>query len=1076
MRTRLRLTFFVIAVLSSITARIPYTINLIASGDVASPAANLNGPDQHQEVPFVRETIRIDNSEGIFAVDLSPDGRVLAAGAQNASLQLRDAKTGSLQFDLIGHEGDVVDIKFSRSGNRLASVAFDGIRIWRVSDGLLERLLPTKRGSVTWILFSAEGDKLFSGGPLREIPVQVWKVENGRELTPLPAQSGASKCGAVSPDGRILATSHRDLSNVETINLWEIDRRQLFTSFSAHQDETRALAFAADGQRLIAADQSGELVIWDALSGGCYSARFPRQKGDFTAMALSRDGSLLVTANRRDKFVRVWEPLTGRELARFAGHSSVVKGLALSPTGRRAVSGGFDSRIFVWNTLPSDSGSINVEQMTIDQLKQILSGEDGLAAHQLIDRLIERPALGRRVANEIIQPLTESQSSSLNHSIDNLSNADFSRRRDAMIAIDGWEDLAELALRRARTRPASFTALQRIDVLLERLHDQPCSARKRANLRSIQLLQRIGDTDSISRLTELAAGSVVDPCTHAARGALCQSNVALPGATDPPSNPSRRNDDVTPIKVAAKKSDPETVSPVVLEDESMTLARQIDRELESSWDASSVVAAPSADDYEWIRRVTLDLTGKIPLAHEVEDYADNVDPNKRARLIDRLLTCDGHRRHQVETWRELLLGPPIREGLITRAQSLGPAMEQWLTVKFEQNRGFDEIVRELLTTALPDENQDSFANHIEQGSHPLGYFFRGDDLSPSALIGDCSQLFLGIRLECARCHDHPFAPWTQDQFWGFAAFFSGVRSKSRDVVGRTMLIGEDREIASITIPDTDRTIQAQFLDGMTPTPNPGRSARESLADWITSPSNPYFARTIVNRVWAQFFGQGLAEPLDDLNIVATTQREALINLLARRFQEKKFDLRFLTRSLILTQAYQRTSRLTHDSQKTPEILAKMPIRSLSGAQLHDSLTRACGFAQFAIIPRDDRRFQQFLNSQRLEFVRRSASDTPKSETEKSMLDALHQMNGSFTDMLTHSRRDETLEVITRIPGASNNDKITSIYLSTLSRKPRPEEITWIEEILGHHPSDNGSFSFVDLFWAMINSAEFNSNH
>lgn len=1065
MKTSIVSWLITVGVLSSIVWRIA-TISL-ASGEANSVKAT-----QLKSNRPIRENVRVELPEGIFAVDLSPDGGTIAAGTQHSILQLRDAKTGSLKFNLEGHEGDVVDIEFNRNGEKLASVAFDGIRIWNVSQGSLERLLPTKRGTVTWVNFCPDGRTLISGGPIRDIPVQAWNVSTGEELAPFPQQSGASKCAAISQDGRLLATSHRDSQNVETINLWEVEHRKLFGSVCLHHDETKLLAFMADGHRLITADQGGEIVIWDPVSGGCYSSRFPQQKGDITAFAISRDGSLLVSASRGDRYVHVWELATCRELSRFAGHTSIVKGIALSRDGQFAVTGGFDSQVMLWNTLPEAPDVDNLDSMDLDQIKEHLTGDDALIAQQLIKQLAERPERGRRVAKQIVQPLSDINAQILIDSIGKLSNSDFSRRQEAMKTLKLWGDLAEPALRQARRSPATFTTLQRIDAILEEIHDRPCSPEKRSNLRAIQLLRWIGDSDSIRVLAQLATGPEIDLCTLAAREGL--SNL---GAAE-----NTRSHQVEPsfIKqnptVTLPSNDSQVDDSSLTDDAAQELADQIDREIESSWDADAVVVAPPADDFEWIRRINLDLIGRIPLAYEVEDFVDEVAPDRKRKVIDRLLQSDDHLRHQVQTWQEIFLGPPSRDGLFARAHSFGPAMEQWLTERFRQHRRLDEIVHELLTSPIPDETNDSVAKDLYRIPHALGYFLRQDDLSPSVLGSDCSRMFLGIRLECAQCHDHPFAEWSQDQFWGFAAFFSGVRSKSRVGFGMTMPLGEDRNSASIQIPNTERVIPVRFLDGTTPTSSPTRSSRESLADWITSAENPYFARTMVNRVWAQFFGQGLAEPLDDINVGTPNARRVVIDLLAHRFQERKFDLKFLIHAITLTRAYQRTSRLTHNGQKETEFLAKMPVRSLSGRSLHDSLVRAAGFAPFAVMPRDERQFQHFFSPHRFELIRRAYSDTPKSETERSMLDSLHQMNGEFMETLTQSRRDETVDSITRIQGTSNSEKINSIFLCTLSRKPSSDELRKIEDMLNRDSGSEDSFTSSDLLWAILNSAEFNSNH
>lgn len=1060
---------------------------LVSSVIAATFATTLYLPDlsgsekaSNQGVPALKPRIRLSHDEGLFAIVLTPDGRTVVTGGQDSNIHLWNATNGQKKCVLSGHEGNVVDLAIDRDGNRLASVGYDGIRLWHLPTATFERLLPVKRGSITWIRFAPDGRTLASGALTREIPIQLWDAATGQELAPLPLESAGSRCAAFSPDGRKIVASNSMNTRVGQIKIWDLATRQSGKRISVHRNDVRRVEFTPDGKGIITADLAGQVVVWNSESGGPLSIRIPDHQGEIAALAVSRDGSTLGTSSRGEKLIRCWELATGKELSRLEGHKDVIKSIAFSTNGTIAVSAGFDGTALIWRTVPSGNAVGDSGKLTLadgEALWTSIAGDDALSARQAIDRLAKSSEIAVRLASSRLRPLSQSDHERIEQRVEDLDHTDVAIRRDAMDELMEFGDLAELSLRKARANRWLLMFRQRVDVVLEAIQKQPASAIKRTNLRGIQLLEQIGDAKAVELLAKLAGGTEDDVCTIAAIASLQRLGKLDIGIAS--SNRSfDSSDQATSISSFRQNPSSGDNERSQVDAGAVSLAAEIDRLIEADWQGDAKVEAPIADDFEWIRRVTLDLTGRIPLAYEVQDFVDDRSTDKRQQLIDRLIESPEYVERQIRIWRMILVGSFRIDERFTRSKSLVPAMERWLNESFKNNRSYDQIVHSLLTTPIVDERQETYQRQsTEVGTNPLGFYFRQDDLSPEVVAGEVSRVFLGVKLECARCHDHPFADWKRQQFWEFAAFFSGIRASKPSDTLFPMLHGEDPDQAALKLPESNEVVTTHFFDGTEPQRRAGVSTRQLLADWMTSPDNPYFARTVVNRVWAEFFGAGLVEPVDDLNVGKASGRQELIDLIARRFVARKYDLKFLNHAIALTRAYQRTSRLTHDGQQREYRLAKFPVRSLTGEQIYDSLI--CAAASDRHIPpmNEAHKQQMFGMSSHNDLVRRFSDVGPRSQTETSLVDALFLMNGPFINKRLQPLTDETLDVLVTDTQSTLDAKLDALFLATLSRYPQPDEAVRMKEFLQRSGTESDLKSqFADAFWALLNSSEFLSNH
>jgi hypothetical protein len=322
-------------------------------------------------------------------------------------------------------------------------------------------------------------------------------------------------------------------------------------------------------------------------------------------------------------------------------------------------------------------------------------------------------------------------------------------------------------------------------------------------------------------------------------------------------------------------------------------------------------------------------------------------------------------------------------------------------------------------------------------------------------------------LECAQCHDHPLDKWTRKQFWEYAAFFSGLQS-ANNLFDPVKEAADRREIK---IPGTDKTVGARLLDGTEPAWSPGTTTRATLADWVTASKNPFFARTIANRLWAHFFGIGILEPVDEPGEDNPPSHPELLAELARQLVAHNFDLKFLIRAIVLSRTYQLTSVATEPGQKDPRLFARMAVKGLSPEQLFDSLAQATGYREKAVTGRQVGRPGR---TARAEFLARFASQDKRTEMQTSILQALLLMNGNFIADATSIDRSEVLAATIEAPFLKDSSaRIEALYLATLSRKPRPEELTGLVQ---HVAQEDSKKALADIFWSLLNSSEFLLNH
>jgi hypothetical protein len=502
--------------------------------------------------------------------------------------------------------------------------------------------------------------------------------------------------------------------------------------------------------------------------------------------------------------------------------------------------------------------------------------------------------------------------------------------------------------------------------------------------------------------------------------------------------------------------------------DAMVLAMKIDAALAEGWRQAGVKPAPLADDATFLRRVTLDITGKIPPASEVRRFMRDSSPDKRRRAVEQLLDSPSYANHFGDLWRHLML-PEADNNFQIRYTSFG--FENWLRKKFADGGGYDELARELITQPVAN-NPNGYFDYYGQGGQvtPMA-FYLAKEAKPENLAASMARIFLGVRVECAQCHDHPFAKWKREQFWGQAAFFAGIQGRGQNgFIGNLRELPDRREMA---IPNTDRVAQAMFLDGAEPQWKYKVGARETYADWVTSPDNPFFARASVNRLWAQFFGTGIIEPVDDAKDDNPPSHPELLAELARQFAAHQFDFKFVIRAVTASEAYQLSSIPTDPAQEDSRLFARMAVRGMTPEQLFDSFSQATGFRDGT--PRAQRAF--IFGGQRQDFMSKFTQQDRLTELQTSIPQALAMMNNPLVTNATNADRSETLAAVADAPFMDTNGRLEALFLASLSRKPTPEELgRLLPYVNGGGPKHDSKRALADVFWALLNSAEFVMNH
>jgi hypothetical protein len=497
------------------------------------------------------------------------------------------------------------------------------------------------------------------------------------------------------------------------------------------------------------------------------------------------------------------------------------------------------------------------------------------------------------------------------------------------------------------------------------------------------------------------------------------------------------------------------VRPELVEDDA------IDRCIDAKLDRLRIVPSGLCTDEEFLRRASLDVVGVAPTREEFERFMADPAPDKRAHLIDELLGRKEFAELWVMKWAELLQMRTDDNNRVPYKATL--LYFHWLEDALARNVPFDQIVRELISAS-----GGTFRNP------PTNYY--QVERETLKLAENVAQVFLGMRIQCAQCHNHPFDRWTMDDYYGFAAFFARVGRKNGEDPRETIVF--DAKGGEVTHPVGGRVMAPKFLGGATPDCGT-RDRRAVLADWITAPDNPWFARNLVNIVWAHFFGNGIVQPVDDARVSNPPANPELQDELARRFVAYHYDFKKLVRDLCLSQAYQRTSRTNPTNELDHRNFSHAEVRRVRAEVLLDVLSQVTETPnKFPGLPKGARAVQIAdgnVSNYFLETFGRATRATVCScevKMEPNLSQALHLLNGEDTTQRIHDGG-----VVKRLlaAGKKPDEIVSELFVRCLTRRPKDDELSGLVAKL---PSDPAQLEtgLEDVFWALLNSKEFAFNH
>ncbi|HVL15718.1 MAG TPA: DUF1549 and DUF1553 domain-containing protein [Gemmata sp.] len=519
---------------------------------------------------------------------------------------------------------------------------------------------------------------------------------------------------------------------------------------------------------------------------------------------------------------------------------------------------------------------------------------------------------------------------------------------------------------------------------------------------------------------------------------------------------------------AAPRSEPVVVKPAALPlptvvavprtKDAAALARLIDAEVRAKLAAAKVEPSAGCSDDEYLRRASLDIAGVIPSADKAREFLDSKDPHKREKLIDELLADANYGRRMADIWTAKLFPTDSANRFV-----LKEPFYKWFAEQFHSNVAWDKLVTSIVTAT----------GTVEQ--NPATTYFLANR-AIDKLTDTTAQHFMGIQLQCAQCHNHPFTEWKQTEYWGMAAFYSKVRADNPKNANKG---GDNTKIGVVEsprpskqkdfLPESAKTVPTRFLGGVEPRLSPADEYRPVLAKWMTAPENPFFSRAIVNRTWAHLFGRGFVNPIDDMLEENTPSHPELLDALARHFATAGgYDLKYLIKAICLSETYQRTSRPTATNKSDAKLFSHMTMKVMTPEQLFDSLAqvtgnaggRGMGKAAKGGAPKGGPvgARAQFVN-----FFLAGSDSTSPVDYEAGIPQALRLMNSPVAN---------NPAAVRHVLGSAKApaEAIERIYLAALSRRPTPGEMTMLTEYVAK--ADAATTAYGDILWAALNSSEF----
>jgi len=502
-----------------------------------------------------------------------------------------------------------------------------------------------------------------------------------------------------------------------------------------------------------------------------------------------------------------------------------------------------------------------------------------------------------------------------------------------------------------------------------------------------------------------------------------------------------------------------------------TPVNSIDTHAFAKMQQMGVAPAPPADDGAFLRRLMVDVAGRVPTAEEAAEFLADPAPTKRAAWIDRVVDSGDYATNFADKWVVLLRSNREVAGI-------GPTntLHQWLRQQFQDNVPYDAFVRDLLTASGAAGENPAVGWWRSQQSLNNKDFATNTTERVKDVAEDSALLFLGQRIGCAKCHQHPFDRWSQADYHGYAAFFARVQMKPAAGLGASRVV-HGRGEARIKHPSTDESLKPKPLGGPPLDVPADEDPRQRLADWVTAPDNPFFAKAIVNRMWSHFFGRGLVDPDDDMRETNPPSNPALLDALAAEFVGHGFDLKHLVRTICRSATYQASSTPDEFNRDDVRNFSRHLPRRLKAEILLDAIDALAGtrtsfkdvpVARRAMELPDDKSGTTFLGTfgrQRASAACECGRDTASPSLGQSLqLINAEEIQGKLG--AAGGRAKAFAEEKTR----SLESRIEELFLAAYARRPTGAEVEQVRSHLQGH--EQSAQAYEDVIWVLINSKEF----
>jgi len=505
--------------------------------------------------------------------------------------------------------------------------------------------------------------------------------------------------------------------------------------------------------------------------------------------------------------------------------------------------------------------------------------------------------------------------------------------------------------------------------------------------------------------------------------------------------------------------------------EPLEVAQAIDQHIAGFLSAAKQKASSLTNDEEFVRRVYLDLTGRVPTAEQTATFLDSNEPDRRAKLIDTLLNTPDFGEQFGRTWRDWVMPPELPSDNNGGAQPYGEAKAfgTWLGKKFADDEPWDKITRDVLTVKG------------EIKSNPQVIFFglvgHGGKTTADGTAKAVASLFMGVQLQCARCHDDPYRDWSQQEHWALAAFFGRSEGDFKKIeIGK----GPSKKPGEIVIPgdafkNSGTTVLTSFLRGAEFDVKGDEDLRKPFVDWLVAKDNPYFARSFANRVWFYLLSRGIVNPIDDFRELNPPSHPGLMKLLAQEFAASNYNVKHLLRCVLNSQTYQRASHVEAGLDKPSRdalttAFGRMPMRLMTADMLYDSLKQVYGDNNLDLrtAVKDSSTGQAApVKDPWLEFQRRFGTN------EQDASDFTHGVAQMLT-MINHPRLlagSKLLDEYRKANATATPEQtIEWLYLSTLSRRPDADELG--EAVDYVRQAEDPAPVYVGVLWMLVNRSEF----